>query len=336
MCSELREAPQVVARALLQDEALYADLVRELNGRASTSWLTLARGSSDHASAYLAYLLMARLGRIVTSLPLSLLTLYEAPIRAIDVTAIAMSQSGASPDLVLPMRQLGVGGACTVAFVNDITSELARAARWAVDLRAGPELSVAATKSFIAQLLAGARIVQGLRAEAGFHAAVQRLPEGLDEALRMDWSMAIDTLRDAQGLYVIGRGIGLPIAQEAALKLKETCGLHAEAYSGAEVHHGPMALAASTHPFLVFALPGPALQDLLALAANLRARGVPVLLAAPPGVAGADLPLASAHHEDLSPLLAIQSFYGFVEALSRARGLDPDVPPHLSKVTRTR
>ncbi|WP_332774745.1 SIS domain-containing protein [Polaromonas sp.] len=335
MFEELREAPQVVARALQHDHQVYAEVVRALDARAASAWLTIARGSSDHASAYLAYLVMARLGRIVTTLPLSLLTLYHAPIRGRDVAAFAFSQSGASPDLVLPTRQLRQGGACTVAFVNEMQSDLARAAEWAIDLRAGAERSVAATKSFIAQLLAGARLVQLLLDDAGFSEALQRLPDDLDVALRQDWSPALDVLREAQGLYVIGRGIGLPIAQEAALKFKETCGLHAEAFSGAEVQHGPMALARPEHPLLIFAPAGPAQQDLLALAANMRARGVVVLLAAPVGTVGANLSLAPASHEDLSPMLTIQSFYAFVERLSRERGFDPDAPPHLSKVTRT-
>jgi glutamine---fructose-6-phosphate transaminase (isomerizing) len=139
----------------------------------------------------------------------------------------------------------------------------------------------------------------------------------------------------ASRLYVVSRGTGLAVAMEAALKLKETCGLQAEAFSGAELRHGPMALVEAGYPLLVFAPAGVAQPGLLALAEDMRQRGAQVLLAAPPGTPGAQLPLAPSPHEDLAPLLTVQSFYGLAEALARARGFDPDRPPHLAKVTKT-
>jgi glucosamine--fructose-6-phosphate aminotransferase (isomerizing) len=135
---------------------------------------------------------------------------------------------------------------------------------------------------------------------------------------------------------VIGRGPGLAIAQEAALKLKETCGIQAEAFSSAEVRHGPMALVGPDYPMLVFAPRGAAQEGLIALAEDMRQRGAHVILAAPPDVPGRQLTLTPAGHSDLDPITAIQSFYLLVEAVSRARGLNPDRPPHLSKVTSTR
>jgi glucosamine--fructose-6-phosphate aminotransferase (isomerizing) len=134
----------------------------------------------------------------------------------------------------------------------------------------------------------------------------------------------------------VSRGLGQAIAMEAALKLKELCGIHAEAISGAELRHGPIALVDEGYPVLVFALRGPAQAELLALAEDLRRRGARVVLAAPPGSAQCELPLATAEAEELDPILAIQSFYPMVEALARARGRDPDTPPHLAKVTLTR
>ena len=139
----------------------------------------------------------------------------------------------------------------------------------------------------------------------------------------------------AERMFVIGRGTGLPIALEAALKLKETCALQAEAFSGAELMHGPLALVEPGFPLLVFAPRGPAQAGLVALASDLRARGARVLLCAPAGTPGCDLPLAAAGCEDLDPVCAIQSFYPMAEALACARGLDPDRPRHLAKVTRT-
>jgi glucosamine--fructose-6-phosphate aminotransferase (isomerizing) len=123
---------------------------------------------------------------------------------------------------------------------------------------------------------------------------------------------------------------------EAALKFKEVCGIQAEAFSGAEVQHGPLALVGDGYPVVVFAPRGPAHVGLLALADGLRARGARVLLAAPPGTLDCDLPLTLTDAEDLDPVAMIQSFYPMVEALARARGRDPDGPRNLAKVTRTR
>jgi glucosamine--fructose-6-phosphate aminotransferase (isomerizing) len=249
---------------------------------------------------------------------------------------MALSQSGRSPDLIAPIEFAATHGARTIAWVNEIASPLARAAQWALDLRAGQERSVAATKSYIAQLAAGARLVAAWQDDASLGAALARLPGALAHAAEADWSPLVSTLQDAQRMLVIGRGLGLAVAMEAALKLKETCGIHAEAFSGAEVRHGPMALIEPGYPVLILALRGPAQAGLLALAADLRARGAQVLLAAPPGTPGSSLALHPAPDEDLEPITAIQSFYPAVEALARARGADPDRPPHLAKVTTTR
>ena len=336
MRAEALQAPQAVARLLAQDEALCEALGRGLRDEPPTGVLTVARGSSDHAAQYFAYLVMARLGRLVTSLPMSLVTLYPARLQRQGVLAVAFSQSGRSPDLIAPMTFFGEGGARTVAVVNEAASPLAAAARWVLPLHAGPERSVAATKSFIAQLVAGARLVAHWQGDADLLAALRALPAALDVATQVEWPAAVEALQRADRLYVIGRGTGLAVAQEAALKLKEVCGLQAEAFSGAELRHGPMALVEAGYPVLVLAPAGPAQAGLLQLAEDLRQRGACVLLAAPPGTAGSGLPLAAAPHEDLAPIVAVQTFYGMAEALAQARGSDPDRPRHLAKVTLTR
>jgi glucosamine--fructose-6-phosphate aminotransferase (isomerizing) len=297
--------------------------------------LTIARGSSDHAAHYMAYMVMARLGRLVTSLPMSLVTLYQSRLMTQGLVSFAFSQSGRSPDLVGPTGGLSRQGARSVALVNDLNSPLASAARWVLPLRAGPEISVAATKSYIAQLVAGARLVAMWQGDPALLEALKSLPDVLAMASRLDWSSALAPLVHCQRLYVIGRGTGLPVAMEAALKFKETCGIQAEAFSGAEIKHGPMALVDKGYPLLIFAPRGPAQESLLALAADMRLRGARVLLAAPAGTPMADLPLANTGHEDLDPIAAIQSFYPMVEALAFMRGLDPDQPRHLEKVTLT-
>ena len=335
MLSEAREAPLAVARALAADRESLAALGHALRAAPPAAVLTVARGSSDHAAHFMAYLVMARLGRLVTSLPMSLVTLYSSRLQCEGLLSIAFSQSGQSPDLVAPQRFFREGGARTVAVVNDPASPLAQAAQWVLPLHAGAETSVAATKSYIAQLVAGARLVAQWQGDAALQRAIDTLPEALEEAAWTDWSPLVDALADADRLFVIGRGLGLAVAMEAALKFKEVCGIQAEAFSGAEVKHGPMALIDEGYPLLVFAPRGPAQPGLLALADEMRGRGAHVLVAAPPGTPGAELPLIGAGNEDLDPITAVQSFYPAVEALARARGLDPDSPRHLNKVTKT-
>jgi glucosamine--fructose-6-phosphate aminotransferase (isomerizing) len=335
MLDEALQAPKVAARLLAADRDAAAALGAALRAQPPQAMLTVARGSSDHAAHYMAYLVMARLGRLVTSLPMSLVTLYQSRLQCEGLTSLGFSQSGQSPDLVAPTRFFRAGGARTVAFVNDPASPLAQASEWVFPLHAGAETSVAATKSYIAQLVAGARFVAQWQNDAQLQASLERLPEALEQAARQDWGAAVDALADADRLFVIGRGTGLAIAMEAALKFKEVCGIQAEAFSGAEVKHGPMALVEEGFPLLVFAPRGPAQPGLLALADEMRRRGARVLLAAPPGTPGAALPLADTFNEDLDPISAVQSFYPMVEALARARGLDPDQPRHLAKVTRT-
>lgn len=340
MRAEALEAADAVQRLLAADATACSALAADLARDPPTSLLTIARGSSDHAAHYMAYLIMARLGRLVTSLPMSLITLHHTRLQTEGLVALAFSQSGQSPDLIAPTQVLGAGGARTVAFVNDSRSPLAEAARWTFGLHAGPERSVAATKSYLCQLVAGARLVahwqQAVDGRHDLLDALTGLPAALREAARQDWSPAVEALQHADRAYVIGRGTGLAVAMEAALKFKETCGIQAEAYSAAELRHGPMALVESGYPLLVFAPPGPAQAGLLAVAADMRERGARVLLAAPAGTPGAELPLVSAGLDDLEPVTAIQSFYPMVEALARARGLDPDRPRHLAKVTHTR
>ncbi len=297
--------------------------------------LTVARGSSDHAANYLSYLAMQRLGIPVVSLPLSIMTLHKAPLQVKNQLAVAFSQSGKSPDLVGTMEALAKAGARTVAMVNAPDSPLEKTSEFALPLCAGEEKSVAATKSYITCLSAAARFVAHWQNDAKLLAALEKLPAQLDEAAKKDWSKAIPILKNAERAMVIGRGLSFSIALEAALKFKETCVIQAEAFSSAEVKHGPMALIDKGYPLLVFAPKSPEQAGLIALAEEMRARGAHVLLAAPKDVPTHDLEIESADDEALNPLLVIQSFYVMVAKLSEARGLNPDVPKFLAKVTCT-
>jgi len=327
-------AEAVAAQHMYADEGL-ALLGRELAKAPPQLALTVARGSSDHAANYFAYLAMQRTGTPVVSLPMSLITLHHAPLAVRGQLAVALSQSGRSPDLVDTMAALSQAGARTVALVNQPDSPLAAACEWSLPLCAGAEKSVAATKSYIASLSAVARLVAHWQRDEALLAALSELPDALQQATRQDWSPAIEVLQHAERIMVVGRGLGFAVALEAALKFKETCAIQAEAFSGAEIKHGPMALIDDGYPLLIFAPRGPEQAGLIALAEEMRGRGARVLLAAPADVVSRDLTLAVAGDEALDPLLAIQSFYLMAARLSEARGLNPDEPRHLNKVTCT-
>jgi glucosamine--fructose-6-phosphate aminotransferase (isomerizing) len=203
-----------------------------------------------------------------------------------------------------------------------------------IALHAGAETSVAATKSYIATLSCVVQLVAHWAQDFGLSAELARLPAQLARAWQCDWSTGVDALAGAHNLYVVARGFGLGIAQEAALKLKETCGLHAEAFSSAEVKHGPMALVREGFPVLMFTQDDETRAGIEALAAEFAARGAKVLLAGARARGAITLPTITAHPV-LEPVLAIQSFYAMANQLSLARGLDPDRPPHLLKVTET-
>ncbi len=331
MLSEAREAPGLVAAALREDRALFEAIGAALRARAPAFVATVARGSSDHAATYAASLIGIAAGRAVATVSPSLVTRYGAALALGPALVLGLSQSGASPDLARTMAVARGSGALTVAIVNVAGSALAAEAEFVVPQRAGPERAVAATKSFVLTLVAVARLVAAWTGDAGLAAALPLLPGRLEAALACDWSGAVDLLVGrAGGVFVVARGPALGIAQEAALKLKETSHLSAEALSSAEIRHGPKAVLDGAFPVLAFGLADSGGDDTRALAAELLAEGVPVMLAG-----GDALPLPAPLHPLLDPIAAILAFYPFAEALARARGFDPDRPRGLRKVTET-
>jgi glutamine---fructose-6-phosphate transaminase (isomerizing) len=326
MLTELRQAPEAVARMLEANDAAVA--VRMAAWREqSPKWIaTVARGSSDHASAFFAYRAMALTGVPVWSMPPSIMRYSSGPQLDPSCAVVGVSQSGASPDLVDAVRGARERGAQTLAWVNAPTSALGDAAQWSVNLQAGTERSVAATKSCLAQLVCGQHLLAHWLNGLELLAQLRELPEALRAACERDVSPTVDALQAADRAFVIARGASLAVAQEMALKLQETSGIHAQAYSAAEVQHGPMALIEPGFVVLCLAPPGPEQEGVLQTAQALAARGARVVQLA------TGLRIDNA----LAPIAALQAFYAACEALARARGRDPDHPPHLSKVTQTR
>ncbi|MGY2373319.1 SIS domain-containing protein [Pseudomonas sp. SDO524_S393] len=340
MLSETLSIPSIVQRMLDDDQALRA-LSQQWAQALPELVITVARGSSDHAAAYFGYALMSQIGLPSLSIPLSLVSLQQPPLRLKNTWVAAFSQSGKSPDLIDSVRYLQQRGAQSVAWVNTDNSPLAAASDHAVLLPAGHEQSVAATKSYVAMLTAGAQVVahlaNALDLDNGLSAALQQLPGQLSDVAADDWAPMLEVLANADKMIVIGRGAALPIAQEAALKLKETAGIQAEAFSSAEVRHGPMEIIEAGYPVLVFAPSGPEQPGTLAFADEMRARGAQVLVVAPRGTPCEGLlPSVSTAHPLLEPFTMIQGFYLNAAQLAVARGRDPDQPRFLKKVTQTR
>lgn len=335
MYQEAHESAAVVARQFAANEAVVDALARELRAQPPRFIVTCARGSSDHAAAYAKYVFETQLGIVTASASPSVTSVYAAEQRWQGALFIAISQSGKSPDLLRNAQAAKVAGARVLALVNVEDSPLAALADTVIPLHAGPERSVAATKSYIAALAAVLHLCARWRGDGELGAALRALPDALRAGWDADWSALVDGLAAAHNLFVVGRGYGLGIALEAALKFKETCGLHAEAFSAAEVKHGPMALVGPDFPVLCFAQDDDTLDGTLAVAREFRGRGAQVFVAAP-GLQGAGtLPVAGGLPALCTPLLTIQSFYRAASALSLRRGFNPDVPPHLNKVTET-
>ena len=335
MYQEAHAAADVIAHQLAANAGVLAELGERLRARPPRCIVTCARGSSDHAAAYAKYVFETRLGVVTASASPSVASIYDAPLQLDGALFLAISQSGKSPDLLLGAQAARAAGALVVALVNATDSPLAQAADVVVPLHAGPERSVAATKSYLATLSAVLQLAACWSGDEGLHAALDRLPGDLRQGWEADWSALGEGLLGVHNLFVVGRGYGFGAALEAALKFKETCGLHAEAFSSAEVRHGPMALVGKGFPVLVFAQADGSLEGTLGVADEFRSRGARVWVAAP-GVGGADaLALPAGVPAITTPLLAVQRFYRMTAALSLARGYDPDVPPHLRKVTET-
>jgi glucosamine--fructose-6-phosphate aminotransferase (isomerizing) len=336
MATEIAGAGAAVARQLAANAKTVAALAATLRARDPNVVVTIARGSSDHAALYLKHLIELRLGLVCASLGPSIASLYRAPLRLADALAVTISQSGRSPDIVAMQRAAREAGAFTVALVNDAGSPAATNAAALLELHAGEERSVAATKTMIAALAASASLIGHWTEDADLLAALADLPGQLDAGLRRPPEALVATLAATRSLYTLGRGATLATAAEAALKLKETCAIHAEAFSAAEVLHGPAGVIEPGFPVIAFIPADAARAGMLDTLDRLVSFGAePILVDVAPHPTWPTLVASAAGHELLTPILALHAFYGLVEATARRRGRNPDAPPHLTKVTRT-
>ena len=328
MRREIDEIPEAARRLLNGSADNVAKIAEELRRLDPRVVVTIARGSSDNAALFLKYAIERTMG-----LPLA--SIYGVRFRLDRAVALAISQSGESPDILAMARSAGEGGALTIALTNTTPSPLSEACRCGIDIAAGPERSVAATKSFVNSVLAGLCLLARWGGDEALGRALDRFPDQLADALRLDWSSLGGVLDSSASLFVLGRGPAIAMAAESALKFKETCGLHAESYSAAEVQHGPVELVGSSFPVLVLAARDAAEPSVMEVAEQLARGGVPVCATSDRAERARPLPFVATGHPLTDALALIVPFYGFAESLSRRLGRDPDRPAHLRKVTQT-
>jgi len=332
---EIEEIPDATRRLLADSADQLSAAGEALRVRKPVMVATIARGSSDHASSFLKYAIELVAGIPVASIGPSIMSIYGRELQLAGCAAIAISQSGKSPDAVAMEQSARRNGALCIALTNTPASPLAASADLAVDLRAGVETSVAATKTFVSSVVAGLSVLGHWTGDTALLSSIEALPDAFRKAVTRDWTPLMAALKGRNSLYVLGRGPALAIAQEAALKFKETCGMHAEAYSAAEVLHGPARIVEEGFPVLALASRDAGEAGVAEIVDRLARQGAAAFATTERAKQATRLPFVETGHPITDALPLIVSFYAFVEMLSRYRGFDPDHPPHLKKVTET-
>lgn len=335
MLQETEQSPAVVADLLQKEAGTFGEIARVFAKNSPRVITTAARGSSDHAATFFKYLMEITLGIPVASIGPSVASVYGSKLKLEGGLHFTVSQSGASPDIVAAQLAAKKGGATTIAVVNVVDSPLAQQADIVLALHAGEEKSVAATKSFIASAAALSGVVAAVSGDADLKRGLQRLPEAL-AATRADGREAIENLLyNARSLYTGGRGTGFAIALEAALKAKETANIHAEAFSLAELMHGPMRLVEQGFPIVSFLPQDEAFASNIEALRRLHSFGASIVSLSDTDAPGFHLRSVSTGSAHLDPLVSLINYYRVIEAVTRRKGLDPDKPRNLNKVTVT-
>jgi glutamine---fructose-6-phosphate transaminase (isomerizing) len=331
MARETAQAPEVAAR-LIAARGEIARVAQTLDVDQIPFVVMCGRGSSGHAGVFLRYLIETQLGLAVSASAPSVSGVLKRPMKLKGALFIVISQSGRSPDLIEATRAARKAGARTLAIINAQNAPLATCAELVVPICAGPELSVAATKSVIGAMLAGTELVACLAPMAKLHTALDRMPDRLSRALKLNWHALAQALETAPCAYVAARGFGLGTAREIALKMAEVLHIQALAYSASELMHGPRAAVSAITPVLALRQSDPTRIAVDDLVAHLRAASIPVHDC---GGTSGSLPWLGDDHAALDAVTMLVPAYLAIEAAAKARGHDPDNPPHLSKVTRT-
>ena len=326
MAAEAKEAPQRIAEQLAANAATVEQVVAQIRQRAPKFVYMVGRGSSDHAGVFAKYLIEVEIGLPVAAAAPSIASVYNKSLQLTDALVLVISQSGRSPDILAQVEMAKRSGAMVVALVNDTSSPLAEQAHYVLPLHVGAEKAVAATKSYLATLSAILQLVAQWSGNTALQQAVLNLPQQLQQAVEAKQQLSSSALEKVAHLVVLGRGLGYAISREIALKLKEVCGIHAEAFSSAEFLHGPVTLVKNQFAIVDVTVEDETLTAHHSQIADVTSRGAAVV---------------QLHHQGLNahprvlPLLVLQRFYLDVEVVARSRGINPDAPPGLNKVTKT-
>lgn len=335
MRREVLEIPSAVERLLQNGRDDIAHTADALRAKAPNYLVSVARGSSDHAATYLKYASELLLGKPIASIGPSIASIYNQKLDLSGSACISVSQSGKSPDIVEMARMARAGGALSIALTNNPDSPLAQVSDHTLNLHAGAELSVAATKTFVNSAVSGLWLLAQWAEDTDLLKAIHDLPDNLENAVRIDWPEVRSAVEGRQSLFCLGRGPSYAISNEAALKFKETCQIHAESYSSAEVLHGPVSIVDGGFPAIALAADDAAASALADVADNLAEKGAQVFATHSAVNKATSLPAARTGHPLTDPISLVTSFYAMVERVASDRGINPDAPRHLKKVTET-
>ena len=336
MRAEISQIPEAIARFLDESAHDVARAAAAIRQKKPAMFITIARGSSDHAATFLKYAIELNAGVPVASLGPSVASIYQVNLNLKNAVSLSISQSGASPDIVAATTMARDNGALSMALTNQQASPLGDIAEHGIHMQAGPELSVAATKSFVCSVVAGLAVLAQWQDDEKLKNALKELPAHAQKALQCKWDGLGAALEADSSLYVLGRGPAWAIANEVALKFKETCSIHAEAYSAAEVMHGPMALVEKGFPLLTLCARDAARQSSIDASDRLAGEGAAAFITAEGAQKSRMIEFVATGHPLTDALCLVIPFYNFVESHARALGLNPDQPPLLRKVTETK
>lgn len=335
MAREIEEIPDVLDRQIADGLELYIEAGRKAGASKPRGFVTCARGTSDHAATFLKYIIETKTGLPVASIGPSVASVYNTNLKFADFVCVTISQSGGSPDLVALQNAARKGGAHTIAILNETDSPVGRRADTVLPVHAGPEIAVAATKSFVSSLFAILGFVAGFTNDKHLENHLRTFPADARKALSCDWAKANIPIARAGSVFTVGRGPNLAVAAEAALKLKETCRIHAEVFSAAEVLHGPVVLADRRFSTLLFDPEDSSQSSVCATAKAMRSKGTSAFSISTQDNLQSSLLVPPVTHDLLLPLVQIIAFYKFVELLAGNLGENADAPDGLRKVTVT-
>ncbi len=326
MEQEARQSPQIIAEQLKTNANIAQQIGEHLRQLDPKMVMIIGRGSSDHAGVFAKYLIEIEANVPTMSAAPSVSSLYKQQLKLDSAVAIVISQSGRSPDILAQAKMAKAGGAYCIALVNDESSPLAQMVDTVLPLGAGKEVSVAATKSYLATLSALLHLTSAWTQNNQLFSALEQLPAALEKMIASEEQLHASDFAYIRNMVVLSRGLGFAVAKEMALKLKEVCCIHAEAFSSAEFVHGPITLIEQGLAILNCAVVDESETSHNQQINEVQKRGADVIQLNQAGMS---------IHPRLAPLLVLQRFYIDIAQVSVARGLNPDVPKGLNKVTQT-